>query len=266
MRKLTASEINQLNRAGIDPYSELVKNSGHIPVEYLTNRAEFYGRSFYVNQDVLIPRIETERIVKIALENSKQGKKISFCDVGTGSGIIGITFALELEELGIEFNAYLSDISDEAIEVAKKNLHEHFHKIQTGSKKNLFKTGKSKFELLSSNLFSSYNPAVRLDFIFANLPYIPTSRISTLQDSVRNFEPKLALDGGEDGLNLIAELLIQSYTKLKKNGMLLLEVDDTHDKDLWNSAIFAEDREVWENNILTDENSKNRYWVLKRRI
>jgi release factor glutamine methyltransferase len=265
MRKLNAIEINLLSKAGIDQYSIDLSELGDKPIEHLIEMSEFYNREFKITKNTLIPRIETEMLIEIGLKNVKEGKKLAFCDIGTGSGAIGITFGLELLERQLEFNAYLSDISDEALKITRENLQKLLPKLESSSKKNLYKVGKSKFEVFKSNLFEKYNPAIRFDFIFANLPYIPSSRLHQLPSSVKDHEPRLALDGGENGLDLILEILIQSYNKIKKNGLLLLEVDDTHDAELWNSKTFEEDREVWNNEILNDENGKNRFWILQKK-
>ncbi|MCA9386627.1 peptide chain release factor N(5)-glutamine methyltransferase [Candidatus Dojkabacteria bacterium] len=240
MRKLSAYEINQLNKHNIDPYFLDLNSIDNKPVEYITGFAEFYGRDFIVNENTLIPRIETERIIDLAFENLPEGK-VDFIDVGTGSGAIGITFAKELERKRIEYRGILSDSLDEALNIARSNIK----KLKAYS-----------LEPVTSNLFTSVSKQ-KFNTIFANLPYIPTSRISTLASSVKDFEPVSALDGGEDGLDLIRKLIYSTSEYLEKDGVLILEVDDTH------THKFSEEFIGWEIEIFTDLNGKNRFWVCK---
>jgi release factor glutamine methyltransferase len=265
MRKFTAQEINHLQKAGKDPFKLDMNKIGEKPVEYITGSAEFYNRIFKVNKNTLIPRIETEGLIDIALKELRgksnfREKKIVFADIATGSGAIGITFGLELRKLGCEFNGYLSDISSKALEVCSDNVELLF---MTKQKREFVKqieydvVGESKIKIFKSDLLESYLPSIRLDFILANLPYIPNNRLEKLDSSVRDYEPHLALDGGEGGIDLIMRLLVQANTKLK--------VDDSHNQKLLNSKKFAEDREYWDIQILRDLNDKIRYWVCRKK-
>lgn len=178
------------------------------PTEYIIGQAKFCGQDFFVNQNVLIPRIETEEIIchceesAIAIGTTKQSSLVA--DIGCGSGCIGITLAKKFPKATV----YLSDISDLALDVAKKN--------------------NKGCIILKSNLLTQYPANLLFDIIVANLPYIPTSRIPTLDSSVKDYEPHLALDGGPKGVILINELLQQLPSHLKKTGMAILEIDDTH--------------------------------------
>ena len=127
-RKFTALEINHLLKFGVDPFNLNLNKIKEMPVEYITGFSEFYGRVFEVNNKVLIPRIETERLIDLALNfvRLKKLTKVKFCDVGTGSGVIGITFAKELEKRNIFFKATLSDISEDAL----KNCQEKCYGIR----------------------------------------------------------------------------------------------------------------------------------------
>lgn len=124
-------------------------------------------------------------------------------DVGTGCGCIGITLARKYPDATV----YLSDISDKALAVANRNS-----------------TGQI---LLKSDLLESY-PKILFDVIVANLPYVPTKRLPRLPAAVRKYEPHLALDGGPDGTKLINRLITQLPKHLKKGGLAILEIDDTH--------------------------------------
>ncbi len=250
-RKFSAYEINHLNRFGIDPYSLDIEEIKEKPVEYITGFSEFYGRVFKVNEHTLIPRIETERIIDIALNSlppfSKGGKEggLSFVDIGTGSGAIGITLAKELEKRNIMYSGTLKDISAEALKVTSENINNH----------NL------NLDLLKSDLFESLElKANSLQLILANLPYIPSSRINKLQDSVKDYEPLSALDGGEDGLDLIRKFFEELPRFIDKQGVAILEVDDTH--DLKKAEEFSNNLEI---KILKDLNEKNRFWVVRKK-
>ncbi len=249
---LSPAEINLIIKAGQDPFDP--KFQTEMPVEYVLGKAEFYGHLFNVNANVLIPRIETEQIIRLGLEYIIDRKSISFADVATGSGVIGIVFAEQLNKRGVTFDGYLSDISDAAIEVAKQNLDEHLDPKHL----NCFTNGinDSKLKVIRSDLLSDYPKNKKFDLIFSNLPYIPSARITQLARSVKDFEPHLALDGGVDGLDLIKKLIEQSREYLAKDGVLILEVDDTHTQEkISELGIDA--------NAVEDEFGKNRFWIVK---
>jgi release factor glutamine methyltransferase len=247
MRSLTPYEINLLIRFGFDPVRTAELMDSSIPVEYFIGKAEFRGKFFNVNNSTLIPRVETEKIIDLALEHvDEKSNFMSYADVGTGSGAIGITFALELLKRDIGFEGYLSDISDQTLEVTKVNLK-------------LIKHYNAKIEnikLINSDLLLNYPKDKKFDIIFANLPYIPTSRIETLDNSVKNYEPIIALDGGKDGLEYIRKLLNQASSYLEPNGTIYLEVDDTHDQSKIRE--FSKD---WNIDVLEDLNKKIRFWI-----
>src|SRR5260221_518330 len=239
MRQFTPYELNLLNRFGFDPDKAATDFPVDMPVEYITQKAEFRGLIFGVNENVLIPRIETEEMIDLALKNlpsilefrSSDFESLIFADVGTGSGCIGISFAVELQKMGRNFKGILSDNFNDAVETAINNVQ------------NLLPN--SAIEVIKSDLLANY-PAVKFDIIFANLPYIPEGRI--LQNSVQNFEPHSALFGGPDGLNYIREFLKQAKNFLANDGFIILEVDDTHT----NSNEFTD----WEIKHILDSNPK----------
>lgn len=253
MRRLTPYETNHLIKFGLDPFKIDESVDKSIPVEYITGKAEFNDQIFNVNNKVLIPRVETEELIKIALDKIKNNK-IDFADVGTGSGAIGISFALKLLEKQIPFDGYLSDISEKALEVTKLNVDEIFEPKHLNCFTNQIEN--SKLKVIKSDLLNDYPQGKKFDIIFANLPYIPTERINQLNSSVKDYEPKIALDGGADGLDLIRKLLSQAKTKIKENGLILLEVDDTHDE-----GKTKEYNSQWEIEIKTDLNNKIRFWI-----
>lgn len=216
-RSLSPYEKNHLKKYGI---AESIAENTQSPVEYLTGVVEFLGNTFYVNRNVLIPRVETEELVTLAIKLILQQVAINnqevlrIADVGTGSGAIAISLAQELEHHNLDFAMTAFDISPKALKVAQKN------------KQHLLPNSPITFTL--SNLFESTAENQHFDFIVANLPYIPSGRIVTLDASVKNFEPILALDGGKDGLDLVRKLLEQANSLLSPHGTIVLELDITH--------------------------------------
>ena len=176
-----------------------------IPLSYITKNREFFGIDFFVNENVLIPRQESELLVEKVISFCEKQKETKFtiADIGTGSGALAISIAKNLNNV----NLIATDISNKALQIAKKNA------------KNINVSRKISF--LRSNLLENLKTPV--DVIVANLPYISTSEMHTLSLEVKK-EPKRALLGGENGTDLIAKLIRQSPKHLKKNGKLILEI------------------------------------------
>lgn len=171
-----------------------------IPVQYITNKQEFMDSCFYVNQDVLIPQPDTEILIEEVIQLIKQ-RKVNILDLCCGSGCIGISLKKFLENA----NVVLSDVSQKAIEVAKKNAVLLNVDVQ----------------IIQSNLFE--NIKEKYDMIVSNPPYIETNVISTLSQEVQN-EPHIALDGGEDGLTFYRKIIKEAPNYLNKKGYLCLEI------------------------------------------
>ncbi len=203
-----------------------------IPEEYKTGFAKFYGRTFFVNRNVLIPRLETEQIVTIAKQLVLSNDLRKIADAGTGSGCLGITLKLELPNCEVS----LIDISEIALKVAKINA-----KRLNASVKII------KHDLLDSEKY---------DLVVANLPYIPHQRIANLDPSVRDFEPRLALDGGIRGLEIIYKFL--DSPQLVNVRYLVLEIDDTH-----RLADFKKYENRFVLQLKKDLFKRNRYLILK---
>ncbi len=178
----------------------LARAEAGVPLPYLLGHWEFFGLDFQVTPAVLIPRPETELLVELALKRRPQ----AIADVGTGSGIIAITLAVKLS--GAQVVA--SDLSPEALAVASANAKQH--------------NVTERITFLQSELLESYS-AQRFDLICANLPYIPAGDLENLE--VARHEPRLALDGGPDGLSLIRRLLTQAPRQLAPGGRVLLEIE-----------------------------------------
>ena len=168
------------------------------PAAYITGHREFYGLDFKVDPRVLIPRPETELLVEKAISFYRQFNFLSVADIGTGCGCIAIALTVYLPEV----NVYAVDISPEALEVAAENCAAH--------------GVKHRITLLTGDLLEPLTAPVNM--IIANLPYVKKA------DLAPGFEPELALNGGEEGLDKIQALCGQARGKLKPGGILLLEI------------------------------------------
>ena len=186
----------------INSYESVIqKRANRIPLQHITNRQEFMGYSFYVNENVLIPRQDTEILVERVLSDLKteaDKKSISILDVCTGSGCIIISLAKEMQLR----NAVGVDISTEALEVAKKNCEQLEVLV----------------ELKQSDLFEAVTD--KYDVIVSNPPYIRSEEIVTLMPEVKDHEPMLALDGREDGLYFYRKIINESAGYLNDGGRL----------------------------------------------
>ncbi len=219
-RQLSPYEETHLRRFGAATI-DLAK-CGEMPVEYITGKVEFGGKVFDINDQVLIPRVETELLVELGLSRveAKAAAKPSqpaptIADLGTGSGVIGISLASLLLEKGLAGKFWLSDLSAPAITLAQHNWQQLIGDQLSA-------------EFLVSDLLKEFPTDLKFDLILANLPYIPSDRIPYLESSVKDYEPHLALDGGEDGLKYIRELLIQAPPHLQLNSEIWLEIDYLH--------------------------------------
>jgi len=198
-----------LEQTEIESFAELIERRLHRePLAYITGHQEFYGIDFYIDQRVLIPRPETELLVEETLKfgqnHSQKGPMLLIADIGTGCGCIAISLALNLPNAKI----YATDISTEALSVTCINCE--LHKVS------------NRVIPLYGNLLEPVPEPVYL--IAANLPYVSTHEIDKLSPEVKDFEPRLALDGGEDGLVTIRQLLKQIGKKIYPDGCLLLEI------------------------------------------
>ncbi len=194
----------KINEKGILAFKKfLERRSKNEPIAYILKEKEFWSKKFNVNKDTLIPRPETELLVDNILKFNK-GKNISILDIGTGSGCIVISLLSCLKySRGIGI-----DISKNAVLVAKKNALKY----------NLL--NRVKFQNKSfQNIFGK-----KFDLIVSNPPYIESKDIKNLSDDIKRYEPRMALDGGNDGLDLIKKVIYKSTNILKTNGTLALEI------------------------------------------
>jgi len=193
--------INKESILVFEKYLQRRKNKE--PIAYILEEKEFWSKNFDISKDTLIPRPETELLVDKLIEIFR-GKQISILDIGTGSGCIILSLLSNLDKsLGIGI-----DISKDAILIAKKNAKKH--KL----------SGRVKFLKISpDSLFDK-----KFDLIVSNPPYIEKKDIKNLSDDIKIYEPIMALDGGNDGLDLIKKFIYKSKHILKIKGTLALEI------------------------------------------
>lgn len=203
------------------------KRISGIPLQHVIGEWDFYGRTFTVDKRALVPRPETELLVEFITKTELPSRPL-ILDVGTGSGIIGISLALEIPQSKV----IGTDSSTSAVELANENR-----------------------QLLNAGNYSAVNchlanipPAVhsiskdgKFDVIVANLPYIPSENISSLQAEVRNHDPLLALDGGSGGTLLILELIETIPEKITSGGLMVLETG--FDQEISVPSLF--NRKLW---------------------
>jgi release factor glutamine methyltransferase len=206
-----------LSREEKDKLQKLIRRRlQHEPTAYILKHKEFYGIDFYVDSRVLIPRPETEILVDAALKFAGSRRYLTgpllVADIGTGCGAIAISLALNLPGSKV----YATDLSSSALEVAKLNCENH--KVT------------EQVTLLSGNLLQPLPEPV--DLILANLPYIKNSELPNLSPEIAKFEPRMALDGGRNGLDYIRQLLEQVKEQINTGGCLLLEIGRNQEKDV----------------------------------
>ncbi len=196
-------------------YAEFTKYIEQIidgkPLQYITQKQEFMGMEFFMNENVLIPQPDTEILVETVLDICKRysNQSLRILDLCTGSGAIAISLSKILNT-----QVFASDVSTKALEVAEKN--------------NVLNN--SKVEFIESNLFEQIN-GEKFDIIVSNPPYIKNEEIKSLSKQVQN-EPYIALAGGEDGLDFYRKIIDEAYKHINKNGYLCLEIGYDQKEDL----------------------------------
>lgn len=176
------------------------------PLWYIIGDTDFYGYKIKVDERVLIPRPETEELASLVIGAAEEGQSI--LDLCTGSGAIAVAVYKEMEKRGCKVKMTAIDISADALALAQENAESNGAEIT----------------FLQSDLFKRLRG--RFDIIVSNPPYIPTKDIDTLQKEVRDFEPRLALDGGEDGLDIYRRIAKDAMKYLNRGGMLIMEVGE----------------------------------------
>ena len=195
----------ELEKENIKSFNYLVKRrkKGE-PIAYLIHKKEFWKQNFYINQNVLIPRPDTEILVEETLKLFNSNSRLNILDIGTGSGCILLSILNERKN----FFGTGIDISKKAINVARFNAKMH----QLNNRTKFYNSDVDKF------LIGKY------DLILSNPPYIKQKDLKYLEIDVRNFEPKLALDGGRDGFSEITKVISKTSMLLKRNGKFILEI------------------------------------------
>ena len=186
-------------------YKEAIEKIKDIyPLQYITHNQEFMKLNFYVDENVLIPRPDTEILIEEIINNASKEKQINILDMCTGSGAIGISLAKYIPNAKV----YMTDISKKALEVAQKNAETN--KVE------------EQIHFIESNMFEKI-PDIKFDIIVSNPPYIETKNIKSLDEEVKK-EPNIALDGGEDGLTFYKILINKSCEFLKPEGFIGVEI------------------------------------------
>ena len=205
-RKYIILNPNEILRESlIKTYKDLVsKRSEGKPIAYLTGKKEFWKNEFDVNEDVLVPRPDTELIVEQVLKFCKNKTKLNILDIGVGSGCILLSIIAEKKN----FHGVGIDINKKSLSICKKNAFNH----NLTNKVKFFKSDVDNFN------YGKY------DLIVSNPPYINRSKLKYLEKDVIKFEPKIALDGGLDGLSEIRKVVSKSSGLIKKNGKFFLEI------------------------------------------
>ena len=204
---IIVNDLNQLDYEQEKEYFfEIEKLLENNPIEYITNKKEFMNLELYVNQDVLIPRQDTEILVEevINILQNIKAENIQILDMCTGSGAIAIALAKNVEKCIVD----AVDISSGALEVVKKNIVKN--KVE------------GRVNIINSDLFSKISNK-KYDLIVSNPPYIESNVIEKLDKQVQK-EPILALDGGEDGLDFYKKIINEAPSHLKSDGYLCFEI------------------------------------------
>ena len=198
------------------------------PIAYIMKEKEFWGKKFEVDKNTLIPRPETELLIEKLIKIYKY-KKISILDIGTGSGCILVSLLIELpNSIGVGI-----DISRKAIEIARKNA------LLYGVDK--------RIKFLTKSIIKLHN--CKFDLLVSNPPYIDKKKIRNLDDGIKKFEPLVALNGGNDGLDVIKKVIYKAKEILKINGRLALEIGNDQSKKV--------SKELKLNNFIIEQNIKD---------
>lgn len=235
----------QMSKEIEDKYFSLIEKhiKEDIPLSHLVGFEYFYDRKYKVTKDVLSPRMETEELIYKVIEYVKASNKNKFkiLDLCTGSGIIAITLKKELEQVSVDVIA--SDISEEAIEVAKENAQSHDATIK----------------FIKSDIFNNIDN--KFDIIVSNPPYIDRKDEVTMQDNVLKYDPHLALFAEEEGMYFYRKIIEQANDYLNENGVMFFEIGyDQKDK-----IIKLADMNGFSAEVYRDINGRDRMAFLVRK-
>ena len=234
-KSISLTKVNLLNEW-------LERRAKREPIQYITNNACFYGRDFYVNKNVFIPRPESERLIEEAINFLSYFDSPRILEIGTGSGCLSISLAIELPNSNVQS----VDISEEAIHVAKINSEKlHVNNISF-----------QKLDFLKTEMKTFHN----FDLLISNPPYIPKKDMESLMPEVRKFEPHNALTDNHDGLEFYRKLSSDLPYILNNNGIGIFEVGlSPHPKDA--KRIF--DKIGRSIKLLKDYNGDDRFLIVK---
>ena len=231
----------------VNQFSTLVnRRLAREPLQYILGEWSFLDINVKVGAGVLIPRPETEEMavqVEYYLNENFSNKAFLFADVGSGTGILGITIA----RMFPKSSGICIDVSKDAIETLQKNINQNL-------------SNDRRLITINGDLLSSVKKS-SLDFIISNPPYIANNDIEMLQPEVKNFEPKIALAGGKIGIEVIFDLITQSSVVLKKNGLLAIEHGHGQRKNIID---FSEKHGFKVIHIGTDMGNKERYLIWEK--
>lgn len=218
--RFLTSQQERITKEQIDAVEALCRRRArHEPIQYMFGEQEFYGREFQVGPGVLIPRPETEILIEQVLQFAGRiwpdGEKLDVADIGTGSGAIALTLASERPH----WQVTTVDLSEDAIAIAKRNA-ERLHVI-----------GRVRF--LQGDLTEPLlTKGEQLDILVSNPPYIPSSDVDQLDSEVRDYEPRLALDGGADGLDCYRRLCASLPGLLREKALVAFEIGIHQERDV----------------------------------
>lgn len=242
--KLISKSLRELNENEINNIEKLInRRLKHEPIAYITNKKEFYGIDFYVDNSVLIPRAETEELIDLVrdyINKKNYEKNISICDIGAGSGNISITLKKLFEDFeNIDITAI--EISDKAVEVIKKN------------EANILK---EKINIINANALT-FEPQKKFDIIVSNPPYVALKDKNNLQKDL-DFEPETALYSGYDGLDFYRNFFAVMDKYLKLGGAFFFEIGFNQGKELLN---ICESFNIKNADIKKDLSGKDRFLI-----
>lgn len=234
--ELKLNKEKEIPKKTYKKYQKIVKRLENKPIQYILKKANFYGKDYYINKNVLIPRPETEELVQEThnlIKKHLKKENISILDIGTGSGVIALT----LKDINPNYDITATDISKKALKVAKKNKKEH----------------KLDIDLIKTDLFFGINK--KFDVIISNPPYIPLNAF--IEEKVKKNEPNIALYGGYDGLDYYKKIFANVKDILKKDYILAFEIHESLGNNLkiLSKKYFPNDKIL----IKQDNNSLDRY-------
>lgn len=229
----------EVDEIDANSFMKLIEKRKHkMPVKYITENCEFMGIDFYICKGVLIPRPDTETLVLKVIEEIKDNKYKSICDVCCGSGVIGISLAKIIKN--IQVSCY--DISDTAVNVSRINIDKLLLSDRVEVKK-------------SDLLQVPIDEVKKFDVLVSNPPYIRGEVIPQLMEDVKNFEPYEALYGGEDGLDFYRSITLNSRNVLLKRGLIAFEIGQDQKNDV---EAILESNGFDEIKVVKDLSGKNR--------